>query len=71
MAYTLADLSSELKALAPGAACCIHHDTFADLFPPGEPDINARGAASEFAKANGCTIDNRPAEQTLCFVKPK
>ncbi|WP_454619354.1 hypothetical protein [Bradyrhizobium cenepequi] len=71
MTFTLTDLEAELKALAPGAACCIHHDTFADLFPPGEPDIGARGAAYEFAKANGCTIDNRPAEQTLCFVKSK
>ena len=71
MAYTLSDLGAALKALAPGMALCMHHDLFADLFPPGEPDDNARGAAHEFAKANGCTIDNRPAEQTLCFVKPK
>jgi hypothetical protein len=69
MAYTLADLEKELNALAPGTTCCIHHDVFADLFPPGEPDEAARGAALNFAKANGCTIDNRPEEQTLCFVK--
>jgi hypothetical protein len=71
MAFTLPDLQAELKALAPGAACCIHHDTFAELFPPGEPDDSARRAALAFAKANGCIIDNRPSEQTLCFVKPK
>jgi hypothetical protein len=69
MNFTLADLQAELKALAPGAACCIHHDTFAGLFPSGEPDDNARKAAFDFAKANGCTISNRPSENLLCFVK--
>lgn len=48
--------------LAPGAACCIHHNTFADLFPPGEPDDFARWVALAFAEANGCIIDNRPSD---------
>jgi hypothetical protein len=71
MAYNLDDLTSELSALEPGATICISHSTFADLFPPGEPDEAARGAALDFAKANGCTIDNRPDEQALYFVKVK
>jgi hypothetical protein len=71
MAYNLDDLTSELSALRPGAAICIPHKIFADLFPPGEPDEAAKGAALDFAKANGCTIDNRPDEQSLYFVKAK
>lgn len=55
MVYKLADLE-KLKALAPGTTCCIHHDIFADLFPPGEPDEAASGGALNFAKAKAAQL---------------
>jgi hypothetical protein len=66
---TLDDLRTQLQALAPGKMAGIHHDVYADLFPPGEPDERAREACSNFAKALGCRIENKPAEQTVWFVR--
>ena len=47
----------------------IHHDVYADLFPPGEPDPKAREACYNFAKTLGCRIENRATEKTVWFVK--
>jgi hypothetical protein len=63
------DLQKELMALQPGDATCIPYDVYSDLFPPGEPDQGARGRAVVFARHNACTIDNRPTDQIVCFVK--
>jgi hypothetical protein len=66
---TLDDLKAKLASLQPGQMAGIHHDVYADLFPPGEPDENARAACYGFAKAQGCRIENKSAEQTVWFVK--
>ena len=66
---TLNDLSDQLKALPKGKAAGIHHEVYADLFPPGEPDEGARERCYEFAKALGCRIENEPAHKTVWFVK--
>jgi len=47
----------------------IHHDAYADLFPPGEPDTNAREACYKFAKSLGCRIESKPEQQMVWFVK--
>jgi len=47
----------------------IHHEVYAELFPPGEPDKRAREACYNFAKALDCRIENKPQEQTVLFVK--
>lgn len=48
-----------LIALATDKCAGIHHDVYADLFPPGEPDENARAACYAFAKSVGCRIENK------------
>jgi hypothetical protein len=70
MDYTLDDLKAELAATKPGEETCVAYGQYALLFPPGEPDQGARLAAAAFAKANGCTISNRPYDILVCFVKP-
>jgi hypothetical protein len=66
---TIDDLRAELRALEPGNMAGIHHDVYADLFPPGEPDPKAREACYNFAKTLGCRIENRATEKTVWFVK--
>jgi hypothetical protein len=47
----------------------IHHDLFAMLFPPGEPDEQARADCYKFARKSGCLVDNKPGQNELWFVK--
>jgi hypothetical protein len=70
MTYTLEDLNAELAAMEPGEETCVAYGQYALLFPPGEPDQDARLAAAAFAKANGCTTSNRLNDNLVCFVKP-
>ncbi len=55
--------------MEPGKFAAIHHDLFADLFPPGEPDQGARQACYDFARQHGCRIENKPGQGELWFVK--
>lgn len=71
MTFELKDLQKELIALQQGDATCIPYEVYSDLFPPGEPDQDARDRAFVFARHNACTIDNRPKDQIVCFVKNK
>ena len=66
---SLDELRATLAALAPGKCAGIHHDVYADLFPPGEPDETARTACYAFAKSVGCRIENKRNEKTIWFVK--
>lgn len=66
---SLDELWATLVALAPGKCAGIHHDVYAELFPPGEPDENARAACYAFATLVGCRIENKPNEKTVWFVK--
>ena len=65
------ELKAQIDACPDGGAVGLPYDTFADRCPPGEPDHNAREAAFNFAKVNGCTIDNKPDANVVFFVKPK
>jgi len=67
---TLYQFRITLTELAPGQAAHVPYDIYEKLFPPGEPDQDARARAYEFAKANGCKIDNRTAQREVLFVKP-
>ena len=66
---SLDELTATLVALSPGKCAGIQHDVYAELFPPGEPDENARAACYAFARSVGCGIENWPGEQTVWFVK--
>jgi hypothetical protein len=65
----LDELRAALIALEKGKCAGIHHDVYADLFPPGEPDQDARAACYVFAKSVGCRIENKPNEETVWFMK--
>jgi hypothetical protein len=66
---TLEELRKTLEGLNPGQMTGINHDVYADLFPPGESNENARAACDAFAKATGCSILNVPHKQTVWFIK--
>jgi len=65
----LEELRATLVALTPGNCAGIHHDVYAELFPPGEPDENAPATCYAFAISVGCRIENEPNEKTVWFVK--
>jgi hypothetical protein len=67
---TLDELKEMLRELTPGKAAQVPYEIYEGIFPPGEPDQGARGRAYEFAKANGCVIDNRPGIREVLFVRP-
>jgi hypothetical protein len=66
---TLEEFEKLLRELPAGQMAAIHHDLFATLFPPGEPDERARAACYEFARKCGCRIENKPGQNELWFVK--
>lgn len=70
MGYTLDDLRAEIASCKDGGAIGVPYATYAELFPPGEPDTFARERAWQFARENGCAINNRITEQIVFFVKP-
>ena len=45
------------------------YDVFEVLFPPGKEDDGAKEAASKFAKANGCRIENKQSDGAVWFVR--
>ncbi|WP_407519532.1 hypothetical protein [Methylobacterium oryzisoli] len=63
----LDELAQVLTDLRPGQEACIHHDVYADLFPPGDPDDGARMRCHEFARQYGCTIMNDSPHEEICF----
>ena len=69
MTTNLEELKATLIGLQPGKAAGLHHEVYAELFPPGEPDESAKKAACELAKSTGCRIENRPDAQLVLFVK--
>ena len=70
---TLEELGTTLDQMEPGKYVSIHHDLFAELFPPGEPDERAREACLKFAHEHGCRIENKvgplSGQGELWFVK--
>jgi hypothetical protein len=66
---TLDELEAALKQMRPGQIAQMHHDVYAIVFPPGEPDPDARARAFAIAKAHGCTIQNRPQDPQIIFEK--
>lgn len=66
---TLHELEATLHDLPAGQAVHVPYDLFSELFPPGEPDSEARQRALQLAMANGCFIENRTHKQEILFVK--
>jgi hypothetical protein len=66
---TLGEFEAALKAMTTGQIAQMHYDVYAILFPPGEPDQDARARAAAVAKAHGCTISNWPELPQVIFTK--
>lgn len=66
---TLDDFAEKLSDVEPGQGARVPYELYAELFPPGEPSQDARGAAFDFANANDCEIENRPDDSAVWFYK--
>jgi hypothetical protein len=66
---SLAQLSDRLRALAVGQRSALPYSVYALLFPPGEPDDDARVAAFGFAREHGCVLEHQPRAQQVLFIK--
>jgi hypothetical protein len=66
---TLDELKETLARMKPRRYASINYGVYAELFPPGEPDQNARAACYELAKSVGCRIENRSQTQEIWFIK--
>ena len=66
---TLHELKATLHNLPAGQAVHVSYDLFSELFPPGEPDSEARQRALQLAMANDCFIENRTQKHEILFVK--
>jgi hypothetical protein len=69
MPSNLTSLRDEIAACSPGNTVVISYQQYGELFPPGEPDLDARQKAWTFATENGCWLVLRPAEGVVEFVK--
>ena len=67
---TLDEFETALKQLQPGDGAEVPYAIFEELFPPGEPDQQARGRAHDFAQAHGCQIENHREERVVVFYRP-
>jgi hypothetical protein len=66
---TLDELRTELATVTQGKYARVPYEIYAEVFPPGEPDQNARAAAYAFAKSLGFRIENKPDDKSVWFVK--
>lgn len=66
---SLALLSERLGKLAVGQRTALPYSVYGFLFPPGEPDEDARVAAFTFARDHGCVIENQPGARQVVFTK--
>jgi hypothetical protein len=58
---TLEEFGEILCSLSVGRTASLPLDVYELVFPPGEPDYDARARAYEFARARGCEIKNPTA----------
>ncbi len=63
------ELKDQLANLEPGQRIVVPYDIYELLFPPGEPDQDARAACWAFAKQMACSIYNVSEDQTVWFFK--
>jgi hypothetical protein len=72
--FTLAELKAQIDACPNGGAVGLPHDTYADLFPPGERarsrqrDIS--GCAVRLPERAGATLTPRRMAPRACIIRP-
>jgi hypothetical protein len=65
----LHDLDAAMSVARPDQIISVSYEIHALLFPPGEPDENARERAYNFAEQRGFVMENRIAQAHICFKK--
>lgn len=63
------ELILTLNNLAVGQCAVVPYELIDGIFPRGVEDDGAKQAAYSLAKACRCTIENRPDERAIYFVK--
>lgn len=63
------ELIQKLNNLTAGQCAVVPYELIEDIFPPGVEDDGTKQAAYTLARACGCTIENRPDERAVYFVK--
>jgi hypothetical protein len=63
------ELINSLASLTPGQCASVPYELFEDIFPPGVEHDPAKEAAYHVAKRFNCSIENRPHERAVYFVK--
>jgi hypothetical protein len=66
---TLYDLRAALATLRAGQSTGISREEYADLFPPGERDEQARASCQAFAGSAGCRVEAISERHSIWFVK--
>jgi hypothetical protein len=66
---TLDDLAELLQRLPVGQRAALPYSIYKRLFPPGEPDDDARVVAFGFARDAGCVMENQPRAQQVVFTR--
>jgi hypothetical protein len=67
MDMTRDEFGDLLNGLPVGHTGTLPYNVYAEFFPPGEADQDARGRAFEFARDRGCEIENRPSHSGSHF----
>jgi hypothetical protein len=63
------ELQATINGMADGNYASIPYDVYAEIFPPGEPDQEARAACFNFARSLGCRIENKPSLREVWIIK--
>jgi hypothetical protein len=66
---TREELQATINGMAGGTYASIPYDIYEQIFPPGEPDQEAREACYNFARALGCRIENKPKLKQVWIIK--
>ena len=63
------ELMQSLTGVADGQRMGLPYELVDDLFSPGIEDICVKTALHDLARANGCSIEDRPDERVVYFIK--
>jgi hypothetical protein len=66
---TIEELRVALVEMKAGQRSGISREEYAELFPPGAQDEQARLSCNEFASAAGCRVEDISERHSIWFVK--
>ena len=66
---TIKELRALLAEMPLGGEMGITNEVYAMIFLPGKPDMNAQVHCGEFAKVQGCRVENSSDDKEVVFTK--